>query len=57
METTLDQGSAHHKVQRLIYDTAADSNALRQRMAQSGIDLIAPENRSRNARVQHRRKL
>lgn len=57
IETTVQQSFAPTKVQRLIYDKAADSNALRQRMADLGIDLIAPENRSRKTRVQDRRKL
>lgn len=57
IESTLEASYAPAKVQRLIYDKAADSNALRQRMADLGIDLIAPENRSRKTRVQDRRKL
>jgi transposase len=57
IESTLDQSYGVEKIQRLIYDKAADSNALRQRMADRGIDLIAPENRSRKKRVQDRRKL
>ena len=57
IESTLDQSYAPGKVRRLIYDKAADSNALRQRMAERGIDLIAPENRSRKTRVQDGRKL
>ena len=57
IEGTLESSFAPDKVQRLIYDKAADSNALRQRMADRGIDLIAPENRSRKTHVQDRRKL
>lgn len=57
IESTLDESFAPTKIQRLIYDKAADSNALRQQMADRGIDLIAPENRSRNTHVQDRRKL
>jgi transposase len=57
IEPTLDQSYAPEKIERLIYDKAADSNALRQRMADRGIDLIAPELRCRTRRVQDRRKL
>lgn len=57
LEPTLDQSYAPEKIERLIYDKAADSNALRQRMAERGIDLIAPELRSRKRHVQDRRKL
>ena len=57
VETTLNDSFAPQKVQRLIYDKAADSNALRQRSADRGIDLIAPELRSRRTRVQDGRKL
>ena len=51
IETTLDQSYAPEKIRRLIYDKAADSNALRERMAARGIDLIAPENRWRSDRA------
>jgi len=57
IEATLDRSFAPEKVQRLIYDRAADSNALRQQLADRGIDLIAPENPRRKQRVQDRRKL
>ena len=57
LEPTLDQSFAPEKIERLIYDKAADSNALRQRMAERGIDLIAPELRCRRRPVQDRRKL
>ena len=57
IEPTLDQSYAPEKIERLIYDKAADNNALRQRMADRGIDLIAPELRCRTRRVQDRRKL
>ena len=56
-EPTLDTSPAPEKIQRLIYDKAADSNALRQRLAARAIDLIAPERRSRRTKVQDRRKL
>ena len=57
IETTLENSFAPHQVQRLIYDKAADNNALRQRLADRGIDLIAPELRCRRNKVQDRRKL
>ena len=57
IEATLAESFAAPKVQRLIYDKAADSNALRQRLAQRGIDLIAPELRCRRKQVQDGRKL
>jgi len=57
IEATIEHSYAPGKVQRLIYDKAADSNALRQQLAERGIDLIAPENRSRKTHVQDRRKL
>ncbi|MCE5239106.1 IS5 family transposase [bacterium] len=47
LETTLDQTYQAHRIQRLIYDRAADSDPLRQRLAERGIDLIAPHLRSR----------
>ena len=57
IEATLDESFARNKVRRLIYDKAADNNALRQRMTKRGIDLIAPELRSRRSKVQDGRKL
>ena len=36
IEPTLDASAAPEKIQRLIYDKAADSNALRQRLATRG---------------------
>jgi len=57
IESTLDQSYGVEKIQRLIYDRAADSVPLRQRLADRGIDLIAPDTRSRKKRVQDRRKL
>jgi transposase len=57
IETTLDQNSAPAKFGRLIYDRAADSNALRQQLTDRGVDLIAPENPVRKRHVQDRRKL
>jgi transposase len=57
IEATIDDSFAPAKVQRLIYDRAADSNALRQQLADRGIDLIAPENPTRKRHVQDGRKL
>jgi len=57
IETTLANNFAPHKVQRLIYNKAADNNTLRQRLADRGIDLIAPQLRSRRNKVQDGRKL
>ena len=57
IESTVEDSFAPAKVQRLIYDRAADGNALRQRMAEHGIDLIAPDSRSRKTPAQDKRKL
>lgn len=58
LEATLAHSFAPHKIRRLIYDRAADSHPLRQRLAQRGIDLIAPHLRSRrHNRTQDGRKL
>ena len=56
-EATLAHSFAPYKVQRLIYDKAADNNASRPRLAERGIDLIVPQLRSRRTKVQDRRKL
>jgi transposase len=58
LETALDQTYQSHRIQRLISDRAADSDPLRQRLAERGIDLIAPHLRSRRKpTTQDRRKL
>lgn len=57
IESTLEQSFAPAKVQRVIYDRAADSRALRQQLADRGIDLIAPDNPCRTRPVQDKRKL
>jgi len=57
IEATLDQSFAPRKLQRLIYDKAADSEPLRQRLAQRGIDLIAPQRRGWRKKTQDGRKL
>jgi transposase len=46
------------KIQRLIYDKAADGNALRERLHAHGIDLICPHRRKRKRHpLQDGRKL
>jgi len=57
IEPTIDESYAHEKIQRLIYDKAGDSDALRDRVAQRGIDLIAPHRRNRRTKRQDGRKL
>ncbi len=57
IEPTIDESYAHEKIQRLIYDKAADSDALRDRLAKRGIDLIAPHRRNRRIKRQDGRKL
>jgi len=47
LEATLDATYQAQRIQRLIYDRAADSDLLRQRLAARGIDLIAPHRRGR----------
>ena len=53
-----DRRRSPRKVTRLIYDRAADSDPLRERLAERGIDLICPhrENRTKPP-LQDRRKL
>ena len=58
IETTLDQSFGAHKIQRLIYDKAGDSQPLRDRLwAERGIDLIAPHLCHRKRKTQDGRKL
>jgi transposase len=58
IESTLDQCYAADKIQRLIYDKAADSQPLRDRLRlERGIDLIAPHLRNRKRKTQDGRKL
>jgi IS5 family transposase len=42
IEQVLNQSYGKSKIQRLIYDKAADSDPLRVRLAKRGIDLICP---------------
>ena len=47
IEPLLDQAVTPHVPSRLIYDRAADSDALRERLAGRGIELICPHRRGR----------
>ncbi len=52
------RGRPRQKPARLIYDKAADADALRQRLRSRGIDLICPHRRNRKrASLQDGRKL
>ena len=66
IETTLERvavprvgrGRPRKNPDRLIYDKAADSDALRQRLTRRGIDLICPhQGRRRKPKTQDGRKL
>jgi transposase len=48
----------HRKPRRLIYDPAADSDPLRERLARRGIELVCPHRRNRTKpKTQDGRKL
>jgi transposase len=47
IEPLLDQAVTPHVPNRLIYDRAADSDPLRERLADRGIELICPHRRGR----------
>jgi len=47
IEPLLDQAATTCVPQRLIYDRAADSDPLRERLASRGIELICPHRRGR----------
>jgi transposase len=47
IEPLLDQAATTYVPQRLIYDRAADSDPLRERLASRGIELICPHRRGR----------
>lgn len=47
IEPLLDQAVTPHVPNRLIYDRAADSDSLRERLADRGIELICPHRRGR----------
>ena len=52
------RGRPRQKPERLIYDKAADADALRRRLRSRGIDLICPHRRNRKrASLQDGRKL
>ena len=58
VETTLQHSFVSEKPQRLIGDRAYDSDPLDQRLAQEGIELIAPHRRNRRKpKTQDGRKL
>jgi transposase len=46
-----------NRLRRLLYDRAADSPRLRNRLAQRGIDLICPDRSCRRTKTQDLRKL
>jgi len=47
IEPLLDQAVTNYLPQRLVYDRAADSDALRERLASRGIELICPHRKGR----------
>ena len=47
IEQLLEQRVLRRKPRRLIYDAAADSDPLRQRLKRRGIELVSPHRRSR----------
>jgi transposase len=47
IEPLLDQAVTPHVPNRLIYDRAADSDPLRKRLADRGIELICPHRKGR----------
>ena len=58
IEPLLDNRVLRRKPRRLIYDAAADSDPLRERLRRRGIDLICPHRKNRKkAATQDGRKL
>lgn len=58
IEPLIDSVVAEHVPPRLIYDKAADSGKLRDRLAEPNIDLISPHRKGRvNPPKKDRRKL
>ena len=65
IEPTLDylriprigRGRPRTRVSRLIYDKAADCDALRKRLGRRGIDLISPNRKNKKVKTQDGRKL
>ena len=47
IETLLDKRVLRRKPKRLIYDVAADSDPLRERLRRRGIELICPHRKNR----------
>lgn len=58
IEPLLEKRQLRRLPQRLLYDLAADSDPLRERLRRRGVDLICPHRKSRvKPRTQDRRKL
>lgn len=58
MEPLWDEAVTSHIPSRLIYDKAADGDALRERLAQWGVDIVCPRHKNRvRKRKQDGRKL
>ena len=53
IEPLLDGAYGRSKIRRLIYDRAADSDPLRQRLAKRRIELICPHRRNRSLHRDH----
>ncbi len=47
IEPLLDRAVTKHLPERLLYDRAADSDPLRERLAERGVELICPHRRGR----------
>ena len=47
IEPLIDEAVTSHVPQRLIYDRAADSDPLREQLAERGIELVCPHRRGR----------
>ena len=57
IEPLIDQCPLRGRMQRLLYDGAADSDPLRTRLAQRGIELICPNRWYKRRKSQDLRKL
>ena len=57
IEPLIDQCPLRSRMQRLLYDGAADSDPLRARLAQRGIELICPNRGYKRHKSQDLRKL
>ncbi|QDT70029.1 Transposase DDE domain protein [Planctomycetes bacterium MalM25] len=47
IESLIDSAATDHVPPRLIYDKAADSDPLRERLAERGVELICPHRKNR----------